>query len=319
MNLTLRQIRYVCEVARQGSIQKASQALRISQSSILAAIAMAESQLDAKIFDRRQSRGVLVTSEGERFLNAARALMTAEGEFSRSIGLLGQGKPDNARIGCFVPFGPAYMIDVLKAYQERCGIGSIDLMEGGQPQLREWLATGEIEFAVTYDIGRGMGDGHTPICELPAHAALPASHPLANRESVALADLVDTPFILLDLPETSVYLMTLFDVIAKRPHVALRSTSYETVRAAIANGMGFSLLNTIPRNDFSRDRAHIVRVPLTDQLPAPKVIVADLYGHRKPAHVTMFIEILKDYFSHLPRVGIGTPSGRQEPQSPAAK
>jgi DNA-binding transcriptional LysR family regulator len=303
MNLSLRQIRYVTEVARQGSIQKASQTLHISQSSILAAITLAENALDAKIFDRRQARGVLVTQEGERFLTIAQSLLEAEAEFSRSLGTMGHSTPENIRVGCFIPFGPAYMIDIFKEYRQQNNVGTIDLLEGSQPQLREWLARGEIEFAVTVDVGHTFAGSSTIICELPTHAALPPDHPLAMRNSVSLAELVDYPFILLDLPETSVYLLTLFDMIARRPRVALRTTSYETVRTAIAGGLGFSLLNTISNNNFTSDRHRIARVALSDKVPSPKVVVVDLYGSHKPAHLKNFIATLKNHLNQRPKIG----------------
>jgi molybdate transport repressor ModE-like protein len=52
MNISLRQIRYIHVVSECGSIQSASRDLRISPSSILAAIEIAETELGAKIFDR---------------------------------------------------------------------------------------------------------------------------------------------------------------------------------------------------------------------------------------------------------------------------
>jgi DNA-binding transcriptional LysR family regulator len=47
MNLTIRQLRYICEASREGSIQAASRKLAISQSSIVAALEAAEFALSA--------------------------------------------------------------------------------------------------------------------------------------------------------------------------------------------------------------------------------------------------------------------------------
>ena len=103
VNLTVRQLRYVSEVARLGSIQSASKSLFISQSSILAAIGLAEAEMGATLFDRRPARGVLITPAGERFVKAARIMIAAEAEFARSIGEMGQRAPGVLRIGCFEP------------------------------------------------------------------------------------------------------------------------------------------------------------------------------------------------------------------------
>ena len=61
MNLTIRHLRYIQHVAQSGSVQAASRLLSISQSSILAAIDLAEGEIGARIFDRRPARGVTVT------------------------------------------------------------------------------------------------------------------------------------------------------------------------------------------------------------------------------------------------------------------
>eukprot|EP01034_Spumella_vulgaris_P007982 gene7982-10167_t len=51
-------VRYVAEVARLGSIQAAARELSISQSSILAAIDLAEADIGARMFMRRPSQGM---------------------------------------------------------------------------------------------------------------------------------------------------------------------------------------------------------------------------------------------------------------------
>ncbi|TIU31454.1 MAG: LysR family transcriptional regulator, partial [Mesorhizobium sp.] len=109
MNLTIRQLRYVCEVARLGSVLAASRSLYISQSSILAAITLAEAGMGARIFDRRPARGVSITPAGQRFVAAARIMLAAETEFNRSIGDLNGRVPKVLRIGCFEPFGALFM------------------------------------------------------------------------------------------------------------------------------------------------------------------------------------------------------------------
>ncbi len=59
-------------------------------------------------------------------------------------------------------------------------------------------------------------------------------------------DLTERPLILLDMPETCTYLLTLFDFAARRPEVALRTRSYETIRAPTVSGLGAAVLNMWP-------------------------------------------------------------------------
>ena len=96
--------------------------------------------------------GMRTTPVGERYIAAARGLMAAEAEFSREIGALAD-RPRSVRIGCFEPFGPLFMPEVLRRLVERAGPMDIALFEADQAQLRVWLETGFVDAAVTYDIG----------------------------------------------------------------------------------------------------------------------------------------------------------------------
>lgn len=304
MNLSTRQVRYVCEVARQGSIQAASTTMHISQSSILAAIALAEDALGARIFDRRPARGVQITPAGERFVTAARTLLAAQHEFEREIGGLAGGTPQVIRVACFEPFGSLFIAEVLRKVADSLGPVEIVLFEGNQSQLHEWLMNGTVDLAVTYDIGQSFDDeGVTRICKVPAHAVLSVNDPLAQQDSVSIADLSAREMVLLDLPQTSTYLMTLFDVLATRPHVSLRTRSYETVRSAVSAGFGFSILNMRPSRHSTADSPGLVRKPLADVFSSPTLIVADIYGSNKPAFVRAMIAIIQRYFHELGQNG----------------
>jgi DNA-binding transcriptional LysR family regulator len=310
MNLSNRQLRYVCEVARLGSIQAASAALHISQTSILAAISIAEDVLEAKIFDRRPSRGVQITPAGERFVIAARALLAAGTEFEREIGGFAKGAPQTLRIACFEPFGSLFIAAVLRRFVDAYGPVDILLYEGDQVQLRNWLANGVVDLIVTYDIGPSFGDDRVSrICRVPAHALLPVGDPLARKDSVSIAELAQRPLVLLDLPQTSTYITTLFDVLATRPQVGFRTRSYETVRSAVSAGFGVAILQMRPSGHSAADGPGLVRRALTDVFPPPTLIVADIYGANKPAFVRALIDIVKIFFQELGPAGfsVATP------------
>lgn len=299
MNLTVRQIRYLCEVARQGSIQAASASLRISQSSITAAIDLAELEVGGRIFERKPSRGVRVTPMGERFLTAARTFLGAETDFSREVGTLARQTPAAIRIACFEPFGAMFMPEVLRRYVDEIGPVEIELLEGDQPQLRDWLASGSVDLVVTYDIGPAFTGSVTRICQVPLHALLAAGDPLAEKPAITVAELAERPLVLLDLRQTSTFLLMPFDGLSQRPQVTFRTRSYETVRAAVAAGFGASILNMRPLARVTAEEKGLVRRPILDDLPAPTLIVVDIYGRQKPSFVKGLTETIAAFFRDL--------------------
>ncbi|MGE4480241.1 LysR family transcriptional regulator [Acidocella sp.] len=310
LNLTIRQLRYVNEVARLGSVQAASRSLHISQSSILAAISIAEAEIGARLFDRKPARGVMLTPAGERYINASRYLLEAEKEFDRAIGTLSGRVPPVIRIGCFEPFGAIFMAEMLRLYLDEIGEQvEIILQEGDQLEVRNWLAEGSVDLAILYDIGPDIVGTITRICKAPAHALLSASDPLAKKEALWLAELADRPLVLLDMPQTSTYLLTLFDVLAHRPSVKFRTRSYETVRSAVGSGLGVSILNLRPVGRANQDGPGIARRPLLDELPPPTLLIADMYGTLKPMFLRVFIEVFRNFFQGLgpARFAVTTP------------
>ncbi|TIV75276.1 MAG: LysR family transcriptional regulator, partial [Mesorhizobium sp.] len=119
MNMTLRQLRYIATIAESGSIAAAARQCRISQSSILSALDLAEIEMGARLFDRRPSRGVEATPAGERFLASARHLLAAEAEFERAMHRHSDEAPAVLRLGCFEPFGALFMPELARRFIEQ--------------------------------------------------------------------------------------------------------------------------------------------------------------------------------------------------------
>lgn len=300
MRLTYRQVHYLREVARQDSIAAACKVLAISQSSVLAAIDAAEDLTKTQLFTRRKGHGIALTPAGRTFLISANRFLASGEEFSRTLEQFSEATGTALRIGCFTPFGALLIPPVLRRFMDAHGTCDITLLEGDQTELRGWLAAGEVDLVVTYDIGQEFGGSSvTPICKFPTHALINKQNPIAELDVVSLKTLVEEPLILLDLPETRVYLLGLFDNISNRPRIGLRTRSYETVRSAVSSGLGVSVLNIRPTPETIPDNANLVRLPIKEKLRQPTLFVADPYGDQKPASVTAFIFALHRYLSEL--------------------
>lgn len=71
--MTLQQISYILTIAKTGSMNKAAEALFVSQPSLTSAVRELESELGITVF-QRTSKGTIPTKEGEEFLIYARQL-----------------------------------------------------------------------------------------------------------------------------------------------------------------------------------------------------------------------------------------------------
>ncbi|MGH6861844.1 MAG: LysR substrate-binding domain-containing protein, partial [Phyllobacterium sp.] len=165
--------------------------------------------------------------------------------------------------------------------------------------LLNWLEASTVDAIVTYDIGTELPEDAAVLARVPAHALMHVGNPLSKQPAVSLTELTQLPFVLLDLPQTSAYLLTLFDIAGQRPKVSFRTRSYDSVRAAVACGFGFSILNMRPVGRGSPDSDELVRRPLIEDLPAPQLMIADRYGTAKPAFLRRFTNLAQAFFKDV--------------------
>ena len=294
MTPSLKQLHYICAVRENGSYAKAAKKLNISQSSILAAVAIAEQYLGARIFSPQKGRGVLTTAAGEKFITSARRLLAAREEFHRNIRFRGS-MHESLRIGLFEPFSSIMMTEVLRRLKDTISDLSVELIEADQLTLKRCLDQGEVDVLLVYDLGPDFNGTVEHIGRAPPHAMVHKDSALARHDAISISQLAQEPISLLSLPLTTSYLMSLFDAAVHRPRIVFKSRNYETVIRSVANGMGATVLNAWPRNALQVE-TNTRRLHLTDTLPTPNIVTVDHYGAMRPRALKCFIEILQTYF-----------------------
>ena len=141
------------------------------------------------------------------------------------------------------------------------------MTEAGQDELLAKLRTGAISLALTYDLDIDPAHStHQVLVDLPPRAIVAADSPLAGRaDGVSLAELAEWPLVLLDLPLSGEYFLSLFRAGGIEPRVAHRSPHLEVVRSLVANGFGASLINIVPACATSLDGGRLVTLPLVGE------------------------------------------------------
>lgn len=72
--MTIQQLRYVTVICKEGSLNKASELLYVSQPSLTSAVQELEKELGITIFNR-SGRGVTPTNDGLEFIRYAREII----------------------------------------------------------------------------------------------------------------------------------------------------------------------------------------------------------------------------------------------------
>lgn len=197
--MTLQQLKYLIEVADKGSINKAAKSLYISQPSLSNAIRELEEEVNITIFNRT-NRGVVLTDEGAEFLAYARKVVEQAKLLERFV----EKRPLKQRFGVSTQH---YSVAIL-SFSEL-------IKEYGTESYEFWLRETKVheiikdvrdyrsEVGIVYlnklnerTIKKHLEDNNLEFEELfvaKPMILVSKDNPLANKDEVALEDLIDYP------------------------------------------------------------------------------------------------------------------------------
>ncbi len=294
MPYTLKQLRYYVTAAELGSITKATHRLNVSQPSISAAIAHLEAEFGIDFFVRHHAKGLSLTRAGTRFFRAARRLLADADHLDKYVTELSREISGSVGVGCILTLAPLFMPSVIASFLHRHSNVQIHCHELDHGAMIDGLHSGELEFAVMYDLPIPDDLEFDQIAQFQPYAVVPVGHPLQERGEVSLQELADEPMVLLDLPHTSEYFQAIFVRHGVTPNIIYRTSSPHMVRSLVANGLGYSLLNAPLRNDRSLDGKPIRRLALIDDIPPLKVGIVTPRNQRQTRVAREFLDDLKE-------------------------
>ena len=290
MRFTLKQLEYFVATGETGSIKHASERINISQPSISSAISHLERDLGVQLFVRHHAQGLSLTPAGHRLLREARALLQqANGiyDVANEATNLVRG---HLALGCFVTLAPMIVPELCHRFQEKHPEVQVHPIEGDHESLLMQLRKVDLDIVLTYDLQVPDGVTFEALATLPPHVLVSADHPLGKRSSIALSELDGEPMILLDLPFSREYFLSIFYHEGLTPKIHARSRQQEVVRTMVANGYGYTLANVRPRSLVTLDGRTLKQIPLKGSHRPMKIGTATLAQERKPRLLQAFEE-----------------------------
>lgn len=244
--MDFRRLRYFVAVAEEGHVTRAAERLGMAQAPLSQQIKTLEGEMGALLF-RRLPRGVELTDAGAALLVEARAILARIGEAQAIVARAARGEEGRLRIGftnsaCFHPATPT-AIAAFRAAAPQVGLA---FEQGSTGALIERLRAGEIDAAfIRTAAARPERLTLHALADEPMVAALPAGHPLANAEAVALADLAEESFIAYPRTEGA----GLYDAVIAAchgagfsPRIAHETPQMIATLALVAAGLGVSIV-----------------------------------------------------------------------------
>ena len=197
MNIDLKKIRHVAEVAHSESITTASHTLAISQSALTRSIADVEKQLGVQLF-LRMRRGMRLTEAGQVFVDQAqRVIKSVDDLFINTEDYLNL-KLGRLRVGIAPSAYQVYingpLEELVKAYPGM----QLELVAGSAEQLAPRVISGDLD--VLWGAARPLTQWPemkvTVLRDLYYGFMIRRNHPLTKLKKIGEADLLKYPILL---------------------------------------------------------------------------------------------------------------------------
>ena len=266
MRYTFKQLEYFVAVAECGSITRAAEKIHISSPSISVAITQLEEILATRLF-HRQPGGLQITAAGTEVLIKSRSILEKAEDLQNFGNLIPGELSGKITLGCLTTLAPLILANICKSFSEKHPAVSIEIIEGSQDQLIGYLRRGAIDLTITYEMHIPQDLWFESLAGLPPIVMMDENHRFAKMTSIDIKDLEGESYILLDLPISRDYFLSIFNKANVTPNIRIKSTHFEVVRTMVANGQGISIGTARPINESSLDGKPIVSVPIANPLP----------------------------------------------------
>lgn len=257
--ITFRQLETFAAVSRLSSFTKAADALHLTQPAVSIQVKQISETIGLALFEQT-GRDIALTPAGEELLKTVRSLDDIWNRFESAIDELKGMKRGKLRVALVTTakyFLPRMLGDFCKRYPEI----DIELEITNREKIIERLRNNQDDlYVMSYPPGDLEIIGR-PFLDNEYVVIAPAAHWAVDRQ-LALAELVDEPFLLRELGSGSRHVIDEYMRESKTPlKVRLALASNEAIRDLVASGMGLSVLSRHALgHDPQRDGLAILQV-----------------------------------------------------------
>lgn len=230
-------------VAMEGSFSKAAGRLLLTQPAISQHIRDLEGSLGTVLF-ARTNRGVTLTPAGKILLDYTRCIMRLLAEAENAVKDLGQAASEQLTVGA-TPGAAVYLLPQwIQSFSERFPGAAISVKTDTTAQIAGELLAGRVNLGFV----EGEWKAAPPLAalalrEIELFVVVPARHPWAEQEAVAISALDGQPFVARPTgSQTRSWTDLVFAQYAVTPRIVGEFDHPETIKQAVASGLGITIL-----------------------------------------------------------------------------
>lgn len=288
---------YFTEVARQGSLRKASEVLHVSASSIDRQILRVEQQLDMPLFERHPS-GLRMTAAGEILLNSAKNWQREFGRVCTQLDDLRGLRHGHVHIATIDAINRSFFSSVLQRIrQEYPGI-SFTLTTMSNIHIGKALIAGDADFGIMLNPQSSRELLVKSFSDLRLGIVVSSQHPLAQLESIRFSHCESWPFI---VPASPLMLADPLEALVNNSGITLnevgRTNNIHMLRSLVRDNVGISLMCWLDIIDEYR-RGELKFIPLIDSILKPFTLSLCVAPQRQlSVAASMMLHELESFFA----------------------
>ena len=197
MNINLRQLRAFVSIGRLGSFTRAAEALHATQPALSAQIRELEEALGVKLFDR-STRSVSLTQAGEDLMPSVDTVLSDLSSVVARARDVAKRNTGRVTVAALPSLAATLMPQVIARMREEHPGIVVVIRDALAERAVALLRADEVDFALTSAPPPDRELSFTPLFADRMVAVLPHGHPLAKAKTMRLAELLDTPLVLMD-------------------------------------------------------------------------------------------------------------------------
>jgi DNA-binding transcriptional LysR family regulator len=240
--LTLRQLQIFVVASRYASFARAAEELHLTQPAVSMQIKQLEEAVGLPLFER-VGRRLAVTEAGERFAHHASRILGEITDAQAAMSSLLDADSGAISVG-IVSTATSFMSKMLARYSLRYPHVDVRFSVGNRESLLRLLQDNAIDLAIMGRPPRELDTEAEPLARHPHVIVAPARHPFAAARRFDMQELRHETFLLREPGSgTRSVAEQMFKHHLFTPAKTMTLGSNETIKQAVAAGMGVSLLS----------------------------------------------------------------------------
>lgn len=308
---SLRQLRYLVEVADKLNFRAAAESCFVTQSTLSSGIKELETQLGVELVER-DPRGVRLTPAGEQAVERAKTLLAAAQDLVETA--KGAGAPLSAtfRLGVIPTVAPFLLPAALPALREAYPDLRLYLREDLTERLLEKLRAGELDAAV---IALPFDTGELSVLPLYKDEfwfVARADDPQAKKKEMLVRELEPGSVLLLEEGHClRDHAIAACGARGSKSRSMVEATSLNTLIQMVEGGLGVTLLPEITLKAGILNGTGLIARPFSTNVPSRTIALVTRPTGARRADVELLAEFFEDHARRSARVRVPSRSKRR--------